>query len=99
MGPSAAFADRLRGPCHSQRAVRTVTDPYALVAVQFFDGVTAAVFGVLIPLTVADIAFGSGHFNLAQGVVCTATDFLRRALPTAKLAQPKEREDYANYDH
>ena len=28
----------------------TVTDPYALVAVQFFDGVTAAVFGVLIPL-------------------------------------------------
>ena len=51
----------------------TVTDPYALVAVQFFDGVTAAVFGVLIPLTVADIAFGSGHFNLAQGVVCTAT--------------------------
>ena len=37
-----------------------------------FDGVTAAVFGVLIPLTVADIAFGSGHFNLAQGVVCTA---------------------------
>ena len=51
----------------------TVTDPYLLVAVQFFDGVTAAVFGVLIPLTVADIAFGSGHFNLAQGVVGTAT--------------------------
>ncbi|WP_349628859.1 MFS transporter [Bradyrhizobium sp. AUGA SZCCT0177] len=50
----------------------TVTDPYLLVAVQFFDGVTAAVFGVLIPLTVADIAFGSGHFNLAQGVVGTA---------------------------
>ena len=37
------------------------------------DGITAAVFGVLIPLTVADIAFGSGHFNLAQGVVGTAT--------------------------
>ena len=51
----------------------TVTDPYALVAVQFFDGVTAAVFGVLIPLIVADVAFGSGHFNLAQGVVGTAT--------------------------
>jgi len=50
-----------------------VSDPYLLVAVQFFDGVTAAVFGVLIPLTVADIAFGSGHFNLAQGVVGTAT--------------------------
>jgi hypothetical protein len=51
----------------------TVTDPYLLVAVQVFDGVTAAVFGVLIPLIVADIAFGSGHFNLAQGVVGTAT--------------------------
>ena len=51
----------------------TVTDPYLLVAVQFFDGITAAVFGVLIPLIVADIAFGSGHFNLAQGVVGTAT--------------------------
>jgi MFS family permease len=51
----------------------TVTDPYLLVAVQFFDGVTASVFGVLIPLIVADIAFGSGHFNLAQGVVGTAT--------------------------
>jgi MFS family permease len=51
----------------------TVTDPYALVAVQFFDGVTAAVFGVLVPLIVADVAFGSGHFNLAQGIVGTAT--------------------------
>jgi MFS family permease len=50
----------------------TVTDPYALVAVQVFDGITAAVFSVLVPLTVADIAFGSGHFNLAQGVVGTA---------------------------
>jgi predicted MFS family arabinose efflux permease len=44
-----------------------------LVAVQIFDGVTAAVFSVMIPLTVADIAFGSGHFNLAQGIVGTAT--------------------------
>ena len=51
----------------------TITDPYLLVAVQFFDGITAAVFGVLIPLTIADIAFGSGHFNLAQGAVGTAT--------------------------
>jgi predicted MFS family arabinose efflux permease len=50
-----------------------VHDPYVLVAVQIFDGVTAAVFSVMIPLTVADIAFGSGHFNLAQGIVGTAT--------------------------
>jgi MFS family permease len=51
----------------------TVHDPYLLVAVQLFDGITAAVFAVLIPLTVADVAFGSGHFNLAQGVIGTAT--------------------------
>src|SRR5207253_7355931 len=51
----------------------TVNDPYLLVAVQIFDGITAAVFSVMIPLIVADIAFGSGHFNLAQGIVGTAT--------------------------
>jgi predicted MFS family arabinose efflux permease len=50
-----------------------VNDPYLLVAVQIFDGVTAAVFAVMIPLIVADVAFGSGHFNLAQGIVGTAT--------------------------
>jgi len=41
--------------------------------VQVFDGITAAVFSVMVPLVVADIAFGSGHFNLAQGIVGTAT--------------------------
>lgn len=51
----------------------TVHDPYLLVAVQLLDGVTAAVLSVMIPLIVADVAFGSGHFNLAQGVVGTAT--------------------------
>lgn len=51
----------------------TVRDPYLLVLVQAFDGVTAAVFAVMIPLIVADVAFGSGHFNLAQGIVGTAT--------------------------
>src|SRR3954470_12329658 len=51
----------------------TVHDPYLLVAVQAFDGITAAVFAVMIPLVVADIAFGSGHFSLAQGIVGTAT--------------------------
>jgi MFS family permease len=51
----------------------TVHDPYLLVAVQVLDGITAAVLSVLIPLIVADVAFGSGHFNLAQGVVGTAT--------------------------
>jgi hypothetical protein len=50
-----------------------VSDPYVLVAVQVFDGITAAVFSVMVPLIVADVAFGSGHFNLAQGIVGTAT--------------------------
>jgi MFS family permease len=50
-----------------------VKDPFLLVAVQVFDGVTAAVFSVMVPLIVADVAFGSGHFNLAQGIVGTAT--------------------------
>ncbi|MDB5616840.1 MAG: transporter [Tardiphaga sp.] len=51
----------------------TVTDPYVLVAVQLFDGVTAAVFSVMIPLIVADLAFGSGRYSLALGIVGTAT--------------------------
>jgi MFS family permease len=50
----------------------TVTDPYILVAVQLFDGVTAAVFSVMIPLIVADLAFGSGRYSLALGIVGTA---------------------------
>ena len=50
-----------------------VSDPFLLVAVQIFDGITAAVFAVMVPLIVADVAFGSGHFNLAQGIVGTAT--------------------------
>jgi MFS family permease len=50
-----------------------VSDPYVLVAVQVFDGITAAVFSVMIPLIVADVAFGSGHFSLAQGIVGTAS--------------------------
>ena len=50
-----------------------VEDPALLVAVQVLDGLTAAVFGVMIPLIAADVAFGSGHFNLAQGIVGTAT--------------------------
>ncbi len=49
-----------------------VRDPYLLVGVQVFDGITAAVFSVMVPLIVADVAFGSGRFNLAQGIVGTA---------------------------
>ena len=50
-----------------------VYDRFVLVEVQVFDGITASVFAVMVPLIVADVAFGSGHFNLAQGIVGTAT--------------------------
>jgi len=49
----------------------TVTDPYLLVVVQLLDGLTAAVFSVLVPLTVADLTRGTGRFNLTQGFVGT----------------------------
>jgi MFS family permease len=49
-----------------------LTDPYLLVAVQLLDGLTAAVFSVMVPLTVADLTRGTGRFNLTQGIVGTA---------------------------
>jgi len=51
----------------------TISDPHLVVIVQVLDGITAAVFAVLVPLIIADATFGSGHFNLAQGMVGTAT--------------------------
>jgi len=49
-----------------------VHDPVVLVLVQLLDGISAAVFGVLVPLVVADVTRGSGHFNLALGIAGTA---------------------------
>jgi len=49
----------------------SVTNPELLVVVQLLDGVTAAVFSVLVPLVVADLTRGTGHFNLGQGIVGT----------------------------
>jgi hypothetical protein len=48
-----------------------VTDPQALVVIQVLDGITAAVFAVLVPLVIADLTRGTGHFNLGQGIVGT----------------------------
>jgi len=48
-----------------------VTDPHLLVLVQLLDGLTAAVFSVMVPLVVADLTRGSGHFNLGQGIIGT----------------------------
>jgi len=46
--------------------------PYLVVAVQLLDGISAATLGVLVPLVIADVMRGSGHFNFAQGVVGAA---------------------------
>jgi len=37
--------------------------------VQVLDGISAVVLGILVPLVIADVTPGTGHFNLAQGVV------------------------------
>jgi predicted MFS family arabinose efflux permease len=50
-----------------------VSDPSLLLAVQILDGVTASVFAVMVPLVVADLTRGTGHFNLGQGILGTAT--------------------------
>jgi predicted MFS family arabinose efflux permease len=49
-----------------------VQDPNVLVVAQVLDAVSGAVFGVLVPLVVADVTRGTGHFNLAQGIVGAA---------------------------
>jgi predicted MFS family arabinose efflux permease len=50
-----------------------VNDPTLLLAVQLLDGVTAAVFAVMVPLVVSDLTRGTGRFNLGQGILGTAT--------------------------
>jgi MFS family permease len=60
-----------------------VGDPFAVVATQLLDGVSAAVLGVLLPLVLSDIAYGTGHFNLAQGIAGTAVGFAAALSTTA----------------
>jgi MFS family permease len=45
------------------------TSPYLLMAFQLIDGIDAAVFGVLLPLVVADITRERGHYTLSLGIV------------------------------
>ena len=57
----------------ARAAIFAVTsDPYLLVAAQLLDGVSAASLGVLVPLIIADVTRGSGHFNFAQGLIGAA---------------------------
>ncbi|MEK6424571.1 MAG: MFS transporter [Burkholderia gladioli] len=45
-----------------------VSSPYLLVPVQMLDGISAAVFGVMLPLIAADVAGDKGRYNLCIGL-------------------------------
>ncbi len=55
---------------------------WPLVAGQAVSGVSAAVFGVLLPLLAADLTMGSAHFNLCMGILGLAI-YLGAAASTA----------------
>lgn len=43
--------------------------PYLLIGAQAISGVSAAVFGVMLPLLAADLTRGTSHFNLCMGAL------------------------------
>ncbi len=44
-------------------------DPWTLVALQSLSGVSAAVFGIMLPLVSADLTRGTNRFNLCMGMI------------------------------
>jgi MFS family permease len=46
-----------------------IADPYLIIAIQLFDGLGAAVFGVLFPLIVADVTRDTGNYTTSLGLV------------------------------
>ncbi|MBS0270079.1 MAG: MFS transporter, partial [Proteobacteria bacterium] len=48
------------------------SDPEVIVAIQFLDGISASVLGVLVAGIVADVTQDSGNFNLALGFIGVA---------------------------
>jgi len=51
----------------------SVDEPPLVVGFQLLDGISGAVLGVLTPLVIADLTSGTGRFNLAQGIIGTAS--------------------------
>ena len=49
-----------------------ISNPIMLVIVQMLDGVSAAVFGVMLPLIAADLTVGTNRFNLCLGALGVA---------------------------
>jgi len=45
------------------------SSPEMTIAVQMIDGISAATFGVMMPLVASDISRGTGHFNLCLGML------------------------------
>ncbi len=45
------------------------SDPFLIVLIQAFDGVSSAVFGVALPLIAADLSRSTGRFNLCMGLL------------------------------
>ncbi len=50
-----------------------VSSPLGIVAIQVLDGVSAAVFGILVPLVAAELTRGTERFNLCLGAFGLAT--------------------------
>ena len=50
-----------------------VDNPFLLVALQILDGLAGAILSVIVPLVIADVTRGTGHFNLAVGTVGAGT--------------------------
>jgi predicted MFS family arabinose efflux permease len=48
-----------------------IRNPFLLVTVQILDGIGAGIFGVVSVIMVADLARGTGRFNLLQGAMNT----------------------------
>jgi len=45
-----------------------ISNPYLFAPAQVFDGLSAAVFGVMLPLIAADVAASKGHYNFCIGL-------------------------------
>jgi MFS family permease len=46
-----------------------IANPYLLIPVQALDGISGAVFGVMVPLVAADLSRRNGYLNLSMGVI------------------------------
>jgi MFS family permease len=69
-------------------------DPLFLVGLQLLDGISGVIVGVLTVLVTADLTHGTGRFNLAQGIVGTASG-LGAALSTALFGLVAANFDWA----